>query len=245
MSDPEDTTYEPPCVAARPSRRARTVAFALQIALVAGLLLAWLNSETIRVSKNLWVLFLYSIPSEFLIAVVPHEPVILYFSKFYSALTVAIVSVTGTLLTEALNYSVFGFIADTKAFRRVRRGGMVDHLVDLFKRAPFAALWVAGFTPIPFYPFRLLVVLARYPIAKYLLAVLLSRTPRFFIFAYVGRVIGIPDYLLLALFAVLILVGIVEGGLARKAFRRRRLRTAQATEGPEIGTHEARDPTPE
>jgi hypothetical protein len=161
------------------ARRYRTPAFVLQLALVVTLLLVWLGSESIRASKNLWVLFLYSIPFEFLIAAVPHEPALTYFGKFYSPLTVAVVSAIGTLLTEALNYSGFGYIADTEVVRRVRRRGFVTRVVELFVRTPFAALWAAALTPIPFYLFRFLVVLARYPIAKYLLALFLSRTPRF------------------------------------------------------------------
>jgi membrane protein YqaA with SNARE-associated domain len=198
----------------------RTVVFAAQLCLVLTLLLVWLNSEAVRTSKNLWVLFLYCFPSEFLIAPVPHEPVIIYFGKYHAPLAVALISIAGTLLTEALNYSVFGYLVDTRPFRAVRYRGLVRRIVELFKKAPFAALCVAGFTPVPFYPLRFLVVLARYPLTRYLLALLLSRTPRFFILALVGRIVDIPDYLLVALFAVLVLVAAVYAGVARRALRR-------------------------
>ncbi len=206
------------------TRKHRTLAFVLQLALVSALLLVWLGSESIRASKNLWVLFLYSMPSEFLIAAVPHEPVLIYFGKFYSPLTVALVSAVGTLLTEALNYSVFGYFADTEVVRRVRRRGFVIRVVELFERAPFAALWVAGFTPIPFYPFRFLVVLARYPMRKYLLALFLSRTPRFYFYAYVGRAIGLSDNLIMAVFVILVVIAIINWTLVRSALRKRRAR---------------------
>jgi len=65
------------------------------------------------------------------------------------------------------------------------------------------ALLVAGFTPVPFYPFRFLVVLAHYPLPKYILAVFLSRTPRYFLLALLGYKLKIPDYLLLVLFVIL------------------------------------------
>ena len=65
-------------------------------------------------------------------------------------------------------------------------------------------LFVAGFTPVPFYPFRFLVVMARYPRWKYLLAVFLSRTPRFYVLALLGQAIKIPDYLIIVIFIVLI-----------------------------------------
>jgi len=182
----------------------RTLIFVIQISVVLALLILWLSSKSIQNSKNLWILFFYSFPSEFLISIVPHEPVLIYFGKFHSPLTVAFVAIIGTLITEALNYSVFKYITDTSLFQKIRYKKAVNRIVELFQKAPFIAIWIAGFTPVPFYPFRILVVLARYPIFKYILAVFLSRTPRFYILAFVGHAIKIPDYLLIVLFILLI-----------------------------------------
>lgn len=184
--------------------KTRTLIFVLQASLVLTLLILWLSSKSIQSSKNLWVLFFYSFPSEFLIAIVPHEPILLYFGKFYSPLTVAAVAIISTLLTETLNYSAFRYITDTNIFQKIHHKKAVNKIVILFQKAPFFAIWIAGLTPVPFYPFRLLVVLARYPITKYILAIFLSRTPRFYILAFVGHTIKIPDYLLIALFVILI-----------------------------------------
>ncbi len=184
--------------------KVKTLIFALQIIVVVALLVVWLSSESIQKSKNLWVLFIYSFPSQFLIPIIPHEPVLLYFGKFYSPLTVALVDIAGTLLTEALNYSVFKYIIDAKFFQKMRQTKSAAKVVELFNRAPFVALFVAGFTPVPFYPFRFLVVMAHYPIWKYLLAVFLSRTPRFYVLALLGRAIKIPDYLIIVIFIILI-----------------------------------------
>ncbi len=186
--------------------RKRIVIFTIEISLIILLLVVWLSSESIRQSKDLRILFLYSFPCQFLIAVVPHEPVYLFFSKFYAPLTVTLVSVSGALLTELLNYSTFKFIIDFKSFSKIQYSGFVGKIIKIFNKAPFAALWIAGFTPVPFYPFRFLVVLARYSKVKYLLAVFLSRTPRFFLLALLGHAFKIPDYLLIILFAVLIII---------------------------------------
>ncbi len=184
--------------------RTKTLIFVLQIMLVATLLIIWLSSTSIRSSKSLWVLFFYSFPSEFLIAVVPHEPILIYFGKFYTPFTVAAVAIISTLLTEALNYSAFKYITEAQFFQKVSHKKTVTKIINLFQKSPFLAIWIAGFTPIPFYPFRFLVVLARYSLVRYLLALFLSRTPRFCILAYLGHAINIPDYLLIALFVVLI-----------------------------------------
>ena len=112
----------------------------------------------------------------------------------------AFVAIIGTLMTEAINYSIFGYFADLKAFEKVRSSRTVNYLVNLFNKAPFIALLIAGFTPVPFYPFRFLVVLANYPLIKYLLAVFLSRTPRFFLLAFFGKVLNLPDSLIVGIF---------------------------------------------
>lgn len=184
----------------------KTFLFALQISFVLTLLVVWVTSKSLQESKSLWVLFFYSFPSEFLIATVPHEPALLYFGKFYHPLTVALVAIPSTLFTEMLNYSAFKYIIDLRIFTKLREKKAVQKMVQFFKKAPFLTLWVAGITPIPFYPLRFLVVLARYPLLKYILAVFLSRFPRFIILAYVGYKIQISDYLLIAMFVVLIAI---------------------------------------
>lgn len=196
----------------------RTYIFVAEIVFVIGLFIWWFSSPSAQTSRSLWVLFFYCFPAEFIVAAVPHEPVLLFFAKFYSPIIIALVSAAGTLLAEALNYTTFNYVTDLRGFKKIREGRTVQKTVNLFYRAPFAALWVAGLTPIPFYPFRFLVVLARYPLWKYLLAVLLSRTPRFFLLAFFGRLVKIPDYLLAGLFILLILIANVPllGRLLRK-----------------------------
>jgi membrane protein YqaA with SNARE-associated domain len=184
----------------------KTLLFALQISFVLVLLVVWISSKSLQESKSLWILFFYSFPSEFLIATVPHEPVLLYFGKFYHPLTVALVAIPSTLLTEMLNYSTFKYITDLRVFSRLSEKRVIQNTVDFFNKAPFLTLWIVGITPIPFYPLRFLVVLARYPRVKYITAVFLSRFPRFALFAYVGYAVPIPDYLLIVLFIALIAI---------------------------------------
>jgi len=207
-------------------RWARNLIFIFEIVFVAGLLAWWLAVPSLRESKSLWILFLYCFPAEFLIATVPHEPVLLYFGKFYGPLTVAAISGFGTVLTEILNYTFFKYVADLKVLKKMLESRSVQKAVHLFNGAPFLALWVAGFTPIPFYPFRFLVVLARYPIVKYLLAVILSRTPRMYLLALAGRAVRFPDYMLVILMAVLIFAANIP--IIGKLLRRKKSGAAAA-----------------
>jgi len=185
--------------------RAKILIFILEISMIIALLAIWLSSDAVQKSKSLPVLFFYCFPSEFLIGLLPHEPILIYYGKFYSPLTVALISVLGTVLAEALNYSVFKFVKDIDLFKKIIGKKVVGKIVALFNRAPFTAVLIAGFTPVPFYPFRFLVVMGRYPVQKYLFAVFLSRAPRFFILAQIGYSFNVPGYFLIALFVVLII----------------------------------------
>lgn len=187
------------------SSRAKIFIFILEISMIIALLVIWLSSGSVQKSKSLTVLFFYCFPSEFLIGLLPHEPILIYYGKFYSPLTVAIVSVFGTVLAEAINYSVFKFVKDIDLFKKLIDKKVVGKIVALFNRAPFAAVLIAGFTPVPFYPFRFLVVMSHYPVQKYLLAVFLSRAPRFFILAQIGYTFNISGAFLIALFIVLVI----------------------------------------
>jgi membrane protein YqaA with SNARE-associated domain len=193
----------------RPRRRLRLALLVAESAFVVGLLVVWLAWPAVRHSKSLWVLFFYCFPSQFVLAVLPHEPVILFFGKFYSAGAVALTATAGTLITEVINYSIFESLADLKAFQRIRQGRLVSRLVALFRKAPFLTLWIAGLTPVPFYPFRFLVALAKYPMPLYALAVLLSRLPRFLLLAALGRAFNLPNGLIIGLFLALLVAALL------------------------------------
>lgn len=174
--------------------------------LMIGILAAvWLTSADIRSSKHLLVLFFYMFPSHFLIAVLPHEPVVIYFGKFHTPLTVASVAVIGTVMIEMINYAIIKFASELKTLERIRLSRFTQKIIALFNNMPFFALLAAGISPVPFYPFRFLVVLARYSPMKFALSVLISRFGRFYLLSSLGNWIRIPDGLLMAIF-VLILV---------------------------------------
>ena len=214
--------------AGRPARsrgRLRAALLVAESVFVFGLLVVWLSSPAVRHSKSLWVLFFYCFPSQFVLAALPHEPVVLFFGKFYPAWAVALTATAGTLVTEVINYTIFESLADLETFQRIRRGRLVSRLVDLFRKAPFPTLWIAGLTPVPFYPFRFLVAMARYPLPLYALAVVLSRFPRFFLLAFIGRALAIPNGVIIGLFVALLIPALVP--FARGRFGRR-----PAGEGP-------------
>jgi membrane protein YqaA with SNARE-associated domain len=206
----------------------RHVGVILEVGLAAGLIAWWLSSTSLHQSRNLWVLFLYCFPSEFLISVVPHEPVILYFGQFAKPLAVAAISVAGTALTEVLNYVTIRYFADFRGVRRLIGSASVQRIVAGFRKAPFPAILTAGFLPVPFYPIRFLVVAAHYPLPAYIAGVVISRAPRFYLLALLGRLIRFRPYQLLILAGVLILA-LNFPFLARALGRKRGARPPRAT----------------
>jgi len=122
---------------------------------------------------------------------------------------VALVSAVSTVMAEWINYSVFGYVYDSSAFDAFREKAGVKTIVSLFARYPFYAILVAGFTPIPFFPVRFLVVMSRYSPIKYLAGVFISRAPRFYLLALAGYAFSIPSWLLVTLFVVLFAIAYV------------------------------------
>jgi membrane protein YqaA with SNARE-associated domain len=183
---------------------ARTALVAGEVVMILAILAAWLVSEEMRTGSNLLILFLYSFPSEFLVGLVPHEPVLIWFGNYHPALTVALVAGVSTVIAEGMNYSFFGYVSDTALFERMRRKPSVERIVALFGKAPFLAIIVAGFTPVPFFPVRFLVVMGKYSVLKYMAGVFISRVPRFYILAAAGETFHIPGWVIAAIFAVMI-----------------------------------------
>lgn len=191
---------------AAPGRdRGRRLLVGLELLLVTGILLVWLLAEGIQESKNLWVFFAYSFPAEFLVGLVPHEPALIYFGAFHPAWIVALVAAAGTLMAEGMNYSFIGYFYDRPSIRAASDRPIVRKIVSWFGRAPFWTTVFAGITPVPYFPVRFLVVMSSYPLWKYLLAVFVARTPRFWLLAAFGAWFDIPVGLLGGLFLVMLL----------------------------------------
>jgi len=148
-------------------------------------------------------------------AIVPHEPVVLWYGARYGVWLTAVVATAGTLAAAWVDHVAF-----VPLIRRVERTpffaeGMVGWLRARFARAPFAVLTVSGITPLPFFPFKAMAFAEDYPLGRYLAAVAAGRFPRYLLLAWLGVVIRIPTWLLIALFAAMLLPS------ARLAWKRR------------------------
>lgn len=185
------------------SPRVRTLIFVAEIVFVAALFVVYFSSSSLRNNRQLWVLFLYSIPGNFLIDVIPYDPAVIFFGRFHAPLLVALVGVAGILVSETINYTFFEYVVDLKYFDRILKNKFVSKLIGLFNKAPFWTMLFVAFTPVPIYPFRFLVVMARFPILKYLLALMLGRLPRLYLIALFGNTVHLQGHVYLIIFIVL------------------------------------------
>lgn len=186
--------------------RKRWILILSEAGLVVGLLLAWFLMEGIQESTSLGVLFFYSFPSEFLVGLIPHEPVLIYYGTHHAPLVVAVVAGVSTVMAEGLNYHFFGLFYSMPTLRGALEKEAVKKIADFFNKAPFFAILFCGFSPVPIFPVRFLVVITEYPVWKYLMGVLISRTPRFYLLALLGALFDVPGWALASFFLGMLLV---------------------------------------
>jgi membrane protein YqaA with SNARE-associated domain len=186
--------------------------------------------------RGLAWLMLYTIPSHAFISPFPHEPVLLYYSKIYSPWACATASMLGCLAAAVLDYAfVLPLIHHPRIRRRYERARLYQRLLALFRRQPFWALVVAGLTPIPFYPIKFLSLASDYPLRSYLAALVVGRFPRYLALAWFGYVVQPPNWSLVLLALLFLVLGANEE-------RRERRREAAARGVEEVSDRHGAEP---
>jgi len=186
------------------------------------LVLIWKNmSGSVR---PLLYFFIYSIPSNLAISLFPHEPVLIYLGATYNPIVLACILMIGTWIAGLLDCYVFVPLFTHKAMDRVKATSGYQTAVRWFGYQPFLTLVVAGFSPIPFFIFKFIAFATKYPMPKYLAALLVGRLPRYYLLALIGAVFDIPNSLVIAAFIIMLLLYALRGlpylaKLAREANR--------------------------
>ena len=148
------------------------------------------------------LLFAYAFVSNVALAVLPHEPMVIWCGARLGVLSTALIATAGTIGAAWTDHRLFA----RSISRRTQPGGRVQHW---FARAPFAVLALSGLTPLPFFPFKLLAFAACYPRERYIAAVALGRFPRYLLLAWLGVTVRLPAWTL-ALAGVLLLLPILR-----------------------------------
>ena len=134
----------------------------------------------------------YTSVSNFFIPWLPLRPMILLFGTLFAPWVIALIGGAATAWVECFNYRMLGRVLSVKQIKAATEKRPYQVAERWFKKFPFLIIVLTGFTPVPFAPFRVLAVSAGYPIDRYIAAILVGRTPRYYLWALLGAAIDLP-----------------------------------------------------
>jgi len=151
------------------------------------------------------LLFAYAFLSNIALAVVPHEPAIIWYAPRLGLWTTTLVATAGTMLAAVVDHRMFVPLIRRMAQRRSGgQGGRSDAWPErLFRRFPFGTIALSGLTPLPFFPFKALAFATGCPAGKYCAAVAARCLPRYALLAWLGAAVQVPVWVMVVLFALL------------------------------------------
>jgi membrane protein YqaA with SNARE-associated domain len=150
-------------------------------------------------------LFAYAFLSNVALALVPHEPIVIGFGAVYGVWTTAFVATCGTVTAAWVDHRVFVPLITRVRDRALFATGAIGWLRRHFARAPFLVLTASSLLPLPAFPFKAMAFAERYPLVRYLAAVAAGRFPRYALLAWLGLLVHVPAWVLVALFALMLL----------------------------------------
>ena len=154
--------------------------------------------------RQLIIFFFFTIPANSF-TFVTYEPALLYYSKLYLPLWLALLGGVGTSLAGFLDYQTVTYLFRYRKMAAIRKNKYYLLVANYFRKVPFACLVITGFTPVPFYPVKFMAIATAYPLQKYLLALFVGRTPRYYLVALVGKGLQISNWVILLIFLIFIL----------------------------------------
>lgn len=181
-----------------------TIKFKISLVLIIGFIcLAAFIGNSEEIIHPLMNFFIYSIPSNAAISVFPHEPILIYLGKSYDPVILAIIGTIGTIVAGLLDYFVFVSLFSLKSIDIMKRSKGFQRADKWFNIQPFITLSVAGFSPVPFSPFKILAFASNYPLLNYIGSLVVGRMPRYYLLALFGELLQIPNWLLIFLVMIM------------------------------------------
>jgi len=153
-------------------------------------------------------LFAYAFVSNVALAVLPHEPAVIWYGARLGVWPTTLIATAGTVVAALVDHRLFAPLIRRASRRRSETadpGPAARGLSRLFTRAPFAILALSGLTPLPFFPFKALAFATGYPRGRYLAAVAARCLPRYSLLAWLGIAVRLPTWLFAVLFVLLMI----------------------------------------
>ena len=120
-----------------------------------------------------------------------YEPVLMLFGKLYPPWLIALTGATLSCLVEWFNYRVYDWASDLKRLEKYKEKASHGRWVALFRQHPFLVVWVFALSPLPDWVMRIVAVVAKYSVWRYVLAFWLGRLPKFFLLALLGKALPV------------------------------------------------------
>ncbi len=154
-------------------------------------------------------LLAYAFISNVALAVVPHEPVVIWYGARLGVWPTTFVATAGTVAAAWVDHRLFVPLIQRFAASRAADPGPAARgrswVRSGFARFPFAILTLSGLTPLPFFPFKALAFAAGYPLGRYLGAITARSLARYALLAWLGVAVRLPPSLLVLVFLVLLI----------------------------------------
>ncbi|MEK7726820.1 MAG: hypothetical protein AAB354_00335, partial [candidate division KSB1 bacterium] len=138
---------------------------------------------------------------------VPINVLVLLAAQSAEALAVVAVATCATFPSYLLEYQIYQFIVRRGSELDIKNLKLAPKLFDGFMKYPFATLAVTSFLPMPSEPIRLYAISTNYPRWHFALAGMTGRAPRFVLLVWLGRLVGTPAWLFIAVMLMPPLLG--------------------------------------
>lgn len=174
------------------SRRGACVVFAtIAPALLGILLIGLIIGEWWHLTGYFWYFF----PGN----VLPQEPAVMYAGTIYHPGFVVLLFSLSTMTASFIDYFTITKLLKFRRFAPLKRTSLYQAAVRCFYWRPWWTIVVFAFTPLPFFPVRVVALGSGYPLVSYVSANIVGRVPRYYLLAIGGAWLTIPlMYVLLA-----------------------------------------------
>lgn len=157
--------------------------------------------------------FWYFMPGSFL----PQDPAVIYAGTVYNPGLVVLLFGLTTVTASVVDYCILRRVLGIEKLEPLRQTSFYQAAVRCFYWRPWWTIVVFAFTPLPYFPVRVLALSSKYPLIPYVSANLAGRLPRYYLLAIGGAWVAIPlTYLLLMGFAMSLVPCIAMLWLRRK-----------------------------
>jgi len=140
----------------------------------------------------------------------PTPQLVIKYGEWFNPYLVASVGGIGTTLGTLIDYGLLTYAFRYEKVNKIRKARIYRYIVRFFHKIAFISLLVAGFTPIPFDPFRFLAISMKYSKIKYILAVFIGRSLRYFLLAKAGHDYDIPNSILIWTLVLMIIITLIR-----------------------------------